>query len=400
MKWNYVLYGLILLAVASFVSCLEQGEKKGSAGNTDTAVPRTPLKVGSADSGAVAVNITLTEEQAKAIGLETGGVEQRNLRTSLKVNGKLVLPPQNQAQVSSLSGGIVRSIRVKEGDFIDQGQVLATISNNEVVQWQQDYLENKSQLRYLEAEYARQKSLRQDSINAEKTFQQVENELGVARARQTGIGTKLQMAGIRPADLTPSNMRSEIGIVAPIGGYIHHINVTMGKYADANAVLFDMVDNRFLHLDLTVFEKDIHKVGLGQKVLFTDANDPLHDHPATIYSLDKAFQDNQQAIVAHARISERTETLLPGMYVEARIQIDRYEAAALPDAAVVSSGDDHFIYLVTGPRRYRQVAVKTGAQDQGYTEIIPLVDLPKDARIVTKGAYYLLSEATKGSSEE
>ncbi len=88
------------------------------------------------------------------------------------------------------------------------------------------------------------------------------------------------------------------------------------------------------------------------------------------------------------------------MYVEARIRIDRYLAAALPDAAVVSSGDDHFIYLVTGPGRYRQVAVKTGAQDQGYTEIIPLEDVPKDVRIVTKGAYYLLSEATKGSSEE
>ena len=397
MKGNYVFYAMILLA---FLSCREQGGKKGKEGNRDTAVTRTPAKSGGADSRAVAVNITLTDAQVKAIGLETGGIEQRNLRTSLKVNGKLVLPPQNQAQVSSLSGGIVRSIRVKEGGFVNQGQVLATLSNNEVVQWQQDYLENKSQLRYLEAEYARQKSLRQDSINAEKTFQQVENELGVARARQMGMGTKLQMAGIRPADLTPSNMRSEIGIVAPISGYIHHINVTMGKYADANAVLFDMVDNRYLHLDLTVFEKDIHKVGLGQKVLFTDANDPLHDHPATIYSLDKAFQDNQQAIVAHARIGERTETLLPGMYVEARIQIDRYEAAALPDAAVVSSGDDHFVYLVTGPSRYRQVAVKTGAQDQGYTEIIPLVDLPKGTRIVTKGAYYLLSEATKGSSEE
>jgi cobalt-zinc-cadmium efflux system membrane fusion protein len=397
MKGKYVFYGILLLA---FVSCREQGGKDGKEGKKDTAAARTPAGSGAAASVAAPVTIMLTEAKEKAISLETGEIEQRNLRTSLKVNGKLVLPPQNQAQVSSLSGGIVRSIRVREGDFVSQGQVLATIGNNEVVQWQQDYLENKSQLRYLEAEYARQKSLRQDSINAVKTFQQVENELGVARARQTGIGTKLQMVGIRAADLTPSNMRSEIGIVAPISGYIHHINVTMGKYTDANAVLFDMVDNRYLHLDLTVFEKDIHKVALGQQVVFTDANDPLHDHPATIYSLDKAFQDNQQAIVAHARIGERTEALLPGMYVEARIQIDRYQAAALPDAAVVSSGDDHFIYLVTGPRQYRQVAVKTGAQDMGYTEIIPLTDLPKDARIVTKGAYFLLSEVSKGSNEE
>ncbi len=394
MKAEYIVFGMLM---ATLAACGHRPEKKGKEDRKDSA---TVAGAGMRRREAAAVEIRLTEMQVKAIGLQTGNVEQRNLRSSLKVNGKLVLLPQSQAQVSSLSGGIIKSIWVKEGDFVKQGWVLATLQNNEFVQWQQDYLENKSQLHYLEAEYARQKSLRQDSINAEKTFQQVENELGVARARQAGIRTKLQMAGIRAGDLRPGGIRSEIGIVAPISGYIHHVNVTIGKYADANAVLFDLVDIRYLHLDLTVFEKDVHKLAVGQKVLFTDANDPLHDHAATVFSLDKAFQDNQQAIVAHARIGERTETLLPGMYVEARIQTDRYQAAALPDAAIVSSGDDHFIYMETGPRTYRQVAVKTGATDLGYTEVLPLSDLPKDARIVTKGAYYLLSEVTKGNGEE
>lgn len=389
MRLYYGIYGLMVLGL---VAC--GGGGGGVKKREDTVAVAKPAAVASAP-----VEIRLTEAQVKAIDLQTGGLEQRNLRTSLKVNGKLVLPPQNQAQVSNLVGGIVRSIRVKDGDFVRAGQVLATMQNNEVVQWQQDYLENKSQLQYLEAEYVRQKSLRADSINSEKTLQQVENELGVARARQTGIRTRLQGVGIRTEGLTPEAVRSEIGIVAPIEGYIHHVNVTMGKYADADAALFDIVDNRALHLDLTVFEKDVHKLAVGQKVLFTDANDPLHDHPAVIYSLDKAFQDNQQAIIAHARITEHTETLLPGMYVEARIQVDKYQALALPDAAVVSSGDEHFIYLETAPRTYRQVVVKTGALDLGYTEVMPLSELPKDARIVTKGAYYLLSAVTKGSNE-
>lgn len=376
-------YGLILFGLTA---CGGGGEKE----QADVVPAAKPAPAASAP-----VEIRLTDTQVKAIDLQTGVMEQRNLRTSLKVNGKLVLPPQDQAQVSNLVGGIVRSIRVKDGDFVREGQVMATLQNNEVVQWQQDYLENKSQLRFLETEYARQKSLRADSINSEKTLQQVENELDVARARQTGIRTRLQGVGIRTEGLTPETVRSEIGITAPIEGYIHHVNVTMGKYVDANAALFDIVDNRALHLDLTVFEKDVHKLAVGQKVLFTDANDPLHDHPATIYSLDKAFQDNQQAIIAHARITERTETLLPGMYVEARIQVDRYETSALPDAAVVSSGDDHFIYLETEPRIYRQVAVRTGASDLGYTEIVPLSELPKGARIVTKGAYYLLSATAR-----
>lgn len=343
--------------------------------------------------------VELTDEQIKAIGLQTGSIANRNLKTTLKVNGKLMLPPQNQAQVSILTSGIVKSITISEGNFVEQGQVMATIQNNEVVQLQQDYLENKSQLKYLGEEYDRQKELQQDNINATKTFQQSENELGMAKAKQKGIATKLQLLGINPDNISTDNFTKQIAVTAPISGYVHHINLTMGKYADANTVLFEIVDNRYLHLDLTVFEKDIHKVKAGQKISFTDANDASHIHPASIYSLDKAFQDNQQAIIVHAKIDEKTETLLPGMYVEARIQIDDNNAAALPDEAIVSNGDEHFIYIEIQKNKYKQVAITIGASDMGYTEVIPLEEIPANAKIVIKGAYYLLSQLTKGEGE-
>lgn len=343
--------------------------------------------------------IAFTDEQVKAIDLQTGSIEQRNLKTTLKVNGKLMLPPQNQAQVSLLTGGLVKTINVTEGTFVTQGQTLATIENNEIIQLQQDYLENKSQLKYLQAEVNRQRELQKDNINATKTLQQIENDFTTAQAKQKGIKAKLQLQGINADNVSTTNFTNRVAVVAPINGYIHKINLALGKFADANAVLFDIVDNRFLHLDLTIFEKDIHKVNIGQKIIFTDANDKTHSHPATIFSLNKAFEDNQQAIIAHAKIEEKTETLLPGMYVEARIQIDNYKANALPNDAIVNNGDEHFIYIETSKNHYKQIAVKTGATDMGYTEIIPLDELPPNAKIVIKGAYYLLSQLTKGSGD-
>jgi len=349
---------------------------------------------------ATATEVELTEEQIKAIGLETGSIEQRNLKSTIKVNGKLMLPPQNQAQVSILTGGIVKTINVTEGTFVKQGQTLATIVNNEIIQLQQDYLENKSQLVFLQTEFKRQKELQEDRINATKTLQQVQNELGMAEAKQKGLQTKLQLQGINAANISTTNFTNRISVTAPISGFIHHINLTMGKFADANTILFDIVDNRFLHLDLTLFEKDISKVKIGNKVVFTDANDVRHTHPATIFALNKSFEDNQQAILAHAKIDEQTETLLPGMYVEARIQIDNYKTNALPNDAVVSSGDEHYIYVETKKNLYTQIAVKIGLSDMGFTEILPLEEIPDSAKVVIKGAYYLLSQLTKGSGEE
>jgi cobalt-zinc-cadmium efflux system membrane fusion protein len=347
-----------------------------------------------------ATEVELTDDQIKAINLQTGSIEQRNLKSTIKVNGKLMLPPQNQAQVSILTGGIVKTINVTEGTFVKQGQTLATIVNNEVIQLQQDYLENKSQLIYLQAEFKRQKELQEDRINATKTLQQVQNELGIAQAKQKGLQVKLQLQGINAANISTTNFTNRIAVTAPISGFIHHINLTMGKFADANTILFDIVDNRFLHLDLTLFEKDISKVKIGDKIVFTDANDASHTHPATIFALNKSFEDNQQAILAHAKIEGTTETLLPGMYVEARIQIDNYKTNALPSDAVVSNGDEHYIYVETKKNHYKQIAVKIGVADMGFTEILPLEEIPPNAKVVTKGAYYLLSQLTKGSGEK
>ena len=344
--------------------------------------------------------VELSDEQIKAIGLVTGSIEQRNLKSTLKVNGKLTLPPQNQAQVSILTGGIVKTINVTEGIFVKQGQTLATIVNNEVIQLQQDYLENKSQLVYLNTEFKRQNELQEDRINATKILQQVQNELSIAQAKQKGLQTKLQLQGINAANISTANFTNRIAVTAPISGFIHHINLTMGKFADANTILFDIVDNRFLHLDLTLFEKDIAKVKIGNKIMFTDVNDLRHTHPATIFSLNKSFEDNQQAILAHAKIEGQTETLLPGMYVEARIQIEDYKTTSLPGDAVVSNGDEHYIYIEIKKNHYKQIAVKTGVTDLGFTEILPLEEIPEGAKVVTKGAYYLLSQLTKGSGEE
>lgn len=344
--------------------------------------------------------VTFTDEQIKAIDLQLGNFENKNLTTTLKINGKLSLPPQYQAQVSILTGGVVKNILVQEGEFVKAGKTLATIVNTEVIQLQQDYLENNANLNYLEKEYQRQKELRDDNINAGKTYQQSQRELQIAQAKKETLRSKLAQLGINASMLTSKNIASSIAISAPISGYIQHINLSMGKYADANAVLFEIIDNRFLHLDLKVFEKDIHKIKIGQSITFSDANDVSHTHPAKIYAVNKAFEPNEQAVLVHAKINETTETLLPGMYVEARVKIDDNRTAALPTEAIVNNGNDHFIFISIGKNRFQQIKVNIGTTDLGFTEVKVIDKVPTDAKVVIKGAYYLLSELTKGSGEE
>jgi cobalt-zinc-cadmium efflux system membrane fusion protein len=344
--------------------------------------------------------VTFTDAQIKAIDLKLGNFENKNLTTTLKINGKLSLPPQYQAQVSILMGGVVKNILVQEGEFVTAGKTLATIVNAEVIQLQQDYLENNANLNYLEKEYQRQKELRDDNINAGKTYQQAQRELQIVQAKKVTLGSKLAQLGINANKLSARNIASSIAVSAPISGYIQHINLSMGKFAEANAVLFEIIDNRFLHLDLKVFEKDIHKIKIGQSITFSDANDVSHTHPAKIYAINKAFEPNEQAVLVHAKINETTETLLPGMYVEARVKIDSSNTTALPTEAIVNNGNDHFIFVSIGKNTFQQIKVTIGTSDLGFTEVKVIDEVSQNAKVVIKGAYYLLSELTKGSGEE
>ncbi|MBL0066287.1 MAG: efflux RND transporter periplasmic adaptor subunit [Bacteroidetes bacterium] len=343
--------------------------------------------------------IHLSPEQQKAIGLTTGEIIQRNLKTSLKVNGKLMLPPQNQAQVSLLVGGIVKDILVQEGALVNKGQVLATIENIDFIQIQQDYLQSKSTLVYLKAEFERQKELQKENINAGKTFQKAESDYIHELSNHNALKQKLSFYNTDANILNPDNIRSTFNVLAPIAGNIHTITINIGKFAEPNKELFDIVDNRYLHIDLTVFEKDISKIHEGQKLTFTDANDPGHLHNATIFSVNKAFEDDQQAVIAHAKIDHVSATLLPGMFIEARINIDSNTTATLPSIAIVNNGDEHYIFVETKSGEYKQVAIRMGASDQGWTEVIPLQTLDEKSRVVMTGAYYLLSELTKGEGE-
>jgi len=343
--------------------------------------------------------VNLTADQQKAIGIQSDTITHRNLSSTLKVNGKVEVPPQNKAEVNVLTGGIVRTINIKEGEFVHSGQTLATMENLEFIQLQQDYLSNKSGLPYLKAEYERQRELQKDNINATKTAQQAESNYNLQLTMIKGLSQKLKLYNIDPDKLTNETIRNSFSVLAPISGHITSIAISIGQYVDPNTSIFQIVDNRYLHIDLSIFEPDIHKIKEKQRLTFSDANDPTHIHTAEIFSINKSFENNQQVVIAHAKILNDVETLLPGMFIEARININQERSATLPDEAIVSNGDDHFIFVTENENQFRQVQVRIGASDLGFTEIIPLETVAEKQKVVVKGAYYLFSQLTKGEGE-
>jgi cobalt-zinc-cadmium efflux system membrane fusion protein len=353
--------------------------------------------------------VALNESQYKTVGIETGLVENRNLNKVIKANGYTTVPPQNSAEVSTLIGGTVKDIFVLEGTFVNKGKVLATIQNLEVIEMQEDYHSATANIEYLQLEYNRQKTLSDENVNPRKVFQEVKAKLAAERARAQAAKNKLEALHVSSKGST-----SLVPIVAPISGYVGKISIAKGAYAQTGVSLFEVVDNSQMHLDLNVYEKDLGSISVGQVIDFVLTNQSNKSIKGKIFGINKSFSNENKTVAVHAKIeSADAKGLIPGMYVSANINITNATVPALPKDAVVRNADKYFVFVEeekheekkTGTEaahekevHFKAIEVIPGTTDLGFTEVKFVNEIPADAKIVTKGAFYLLS-ALKGGGE-
>jgi cobalt-zinc-cadmium efflux system membrane fusion protein len=270
---------------------------------------------------------------------------------------------------------------------------------------QQSYLEAKNRLFFAEAEFNRHTDLFKNDVYSESNLQQVTVEYKNLKALVKSLEQKLILIGISPEKLNEENISSTVNLVSPISGFLKEVNVNIGKYVSPNDVLFEIVNNEKLFLELTLFEKDAYRVIPGQKIrFFVNNGDDFHD--AVITQTGKAVS-NDKTLIVYASVVSTSKNVLPGMYVNALIEESDIKVTSLPSDAVVSFDDKNYIFAFEKDKEeagkaiteYKIIEVKKGISSSGYTEII----LPEGfdintTKVVIKGAYNLLS-AKKNAGE-
>ena len=360
----------------------------------------------------------LTEEQIKSIGIELGAVEQKQLTASLKTNGVLKVPNQNKASVNSVYNGVVRSLLVQPGNTVSKGQTIATIANPEFIRVQDEYLSNNSKIILAEQEYNRQKELNAGNAGALKNLQAAEAERRTLQSRKSSLEQQIQLMGINPASIRNGKLISVLSIRSPISGVVSNVMVQIGSYVDVSTAVAEIVDNKQLHLDLFVYEKDLPKLKNNQLIHFTLTNNPGKEYDAQIYSLGSSFEGASKAVTVHARVQGNKTGLIDGMNVTAIISLEKATVSAVPSDAIVNYQGQDYIFIVTDKHEeekkdsvrpdakeaktheeesgisFERIPVVKGTSDIGYTEITLLKEIPKDAKVAVKGAFFILAKQT------
>lgn len=343
--------------------------------------------------------VQLTLAQFKNAGVETGKLERKIISTVLRVNGVMEAPPQSMISVSVPLGGYLKKTHLLPGMHLKKGELMAELEGQAYIELQQDYLTAKARLAYLEPEYARQRDLNQSKATSDKVYQQAQADYKSQRVLLQALAEKLRMVGIHPNRLTENNLTRTLRLYAPIDGYVTKVNVNVGKYVVPTDVLFELVDPRDLHLKLTVFEKDLDKLAIRQQVLAFRANQPEKKYPSNIIYIGKDVS-NDQAIEVHCHLEKEDPSLVPGMFMNAEIEVQSKEAYTLPEEAIVRYGNKQYVFAVRDSSIFEMVEARTGNSEHGFTALVPSATLqPNKQTYVTKGAYALLMKL-KNKEEE
>jgi RND family efflux transporter MFP subunit len=300
-----------------------------------------------------------TEQPAiKAIPIKTGEVRRVKQREFVSVSGT-VTSPDAAVPVSFLVSGKVIKVAFREGDYVEQGQLLAAIDPT-------DYLlslqaasaqaeEAKITLDRSKDEYARMKFLYESKSLAENDFKKF--KAAWLRAQQQ-------------VDLTTANQRlakkhlNDASLYAPARGFISKRSIEPGQTASPGTPVFEIVKLDPVEINVGVPETDIHLVRVGQKATVTMPALPSESFEGKVRVINVSADLNTRTYMTRIVVPNPTHIIRIGMVAEARIEGDReVELMTLPAETILRDPQGATIVFLYYPEQQRAYSkrVETGA---------------------------------------
>ncbi len=343
-------------------------------------------------------NITLTEAQATNSGIVIGNPQELELSSSIRLQGEVRVPPQSRVSITFPLGGYVRKTEIMPGAHVRKGQVLATVEDMEYIQLQQAYLTAKEKYIVTALEFERQKQLNAVKASSDKLFEQIRADKETQRIVMMALGQKLQLLGINPKQLTPQRINKSLAVVSPVNGLVSKVNVNVGMYIAATETMFELVNMEDVVLTFTAFEKDVAHLKTGQHLEVFSNSNPNTRYDAKIVYINNSLNNDRAAEII-ARPQKHDAALLPGLFINADVEVTKEKQLAVPVGAIVEWKGKHYIFEQQGKNSFRMVKVTTGTTAHEFQHISS-ANINTSSKVVTVNAYTLLMKAMAGGEEE
>lgn len=330
--------------------------------------------------GPVSGNLLLEPLAQKAVGLATTQVQFGTVEDTLRVPARVVLPWDRQAFASTRIGGIVASIRVKPGDFVKEGDVLAEIVSLEVEALRLE-LEQRELEHALVTENLRRARELGERIIAGKELLELEAEQKDKANEASVVRAKLGMLGIPPGkepgpEVGNGHSSTAVPITAPLSGAVVHIDTTLGASVEPLQHLFKIHSLSRVWVEGEVPESRASEVKAGLAVRLAFAAYPGREFKATLERVGTEVPEKARTVGVWASLENADLLIKPGLSGEMRIVLGAAENVAVaPVRAIVEDGAERYALVEEKASTYVRVDPKEKIEEyspekkEGYTPV-------------------------------
>lgn len=316
-------------------------------------------------------NTKVLDENATAFALsdtmmkrcEFVKADSQVVKNRLLLYGKIAADNNKLAQVYPIVGGVVISINVELGDYVKQGQVLASIRSGEVASFEKEKLDAQNDVAIAEKNLQVAKDLFKGKLNSEKDVLAAERELEKAKAELNRINEIYKIYSLSDG--------SVYNVVAPISGFVvtKKINQNEQIRSDNSEPLFSIADINEVWALANVNESDIATVKVGFDAELKTLAFPDEKYEGKIDKIFNAIDPETRSMKVRVKIPNADFKLKPDMNCTVSISYDENRRMiAVPTSAVIFDKNKYWVMIFKDKHNIetRQVRVFRQLSDVSY----------------------------------
>lgn len=286
--------------------------------------------------------------------VETGTVGSRILNEELLLNGRVGFDMERINEVYSMLSGSVERVYAEAGDYVNKGDLLASIRSEEAAEMEKELREAEHVLVVSERNLKATEEMVSSGVLSERDLLSARKEAAEARAEAERVRKRLE--------IYPTAEGTYYLIKSPVSGFVTERTVNPGMQIrpDREDALFTLAALDQVWVTGDVYEGDISKIHEGMPVRITTLAYGEKEFRGVIDRVYQVLEDESKTMSVRIKLDNKEKLLKPGMFANIYVQTNR-EGEALPcveaHAVIFENGRQYVVAVENGEMSLRQVAV-------------------------------------------
>ncbi len=323
-----------------------------------------------ADESGVGSSINISPAKIQKLGVQSEAAKIRIISEPVRAPGTIQLDESRTAVISLRSEAFVETVEnITTGSEVRNGSPLMHLYSPAVTAAAAEYLYN---LKSGVGE-ASLRAVRQQLLNLAVPSDFIEN---IERNREI------------PLTFTWTSPRE---------GIVFERNIMDGMRVMPGDVLFRIADHSVIWALVDIAERDLSSIAIDQPVIVRVRSYPDRSFPGKIALIYPHLNPKTRTVTVRIELANPDFLLRPDMYAEAEIDTGNGQPVlAVPDHALISSGDSEYVLIDRGEGRFEPHSILTGLRGAGYVEV--RAGINENDRVVISANFLIDAESNLKSA--